>query len=338
MDSFSASLSKLEAIANTAFRLILLSLLLVLVNFSLKVNAQTWPSKPVKLIVGFSAGGPTDLIARGFGDYAAHELGQPLIIDNKPGANTIIAAEAVASSNDGHTLLIAATNHTMIPALYQSRVKFDAIKSFKPICTFAIAPTVLVIRPSLKIRTLTQFIQYAKNSPNSLTYGTPGIGSSVHFASESFTKLAGIKLTHIPYKGASQVISDLLANQLDASFASLGSVLQQIKSGRLIALAIASPERSSLLPEIPTFKESGLGKYSADAWYGMLAPANIPSDVLQTLEKVALAYVALPSTHEKLHLLGLEPQAICGAAFAKQITSEVKMYSQLAKQLNLTIE
>lgn len=299
---------------------------------------SAWPSKPVKLVVGFSAGGPTDVVARGFAEQAARDLGQPVVVDNKPGANTIIAAEAVATSNDQHTLLVAATNHTMIPALYQNRVKFDALKSFKPICTFAVAPTVLVVGPSMPVKTLAEFVQKAKATPQAVTYGTPGVGSSGHFFSESFARIAGVRMNHIPYKGANQVITDLMGGQVDASFATLGSVLPQLKSGRLTALAISSPNRSAQLPGVPTFEESGIQGYSADSWYGLLAPASLTAPALKTLETASQAYLTAPSTAEKLRALGMEPQATCGAAFGDQLAQEVKLYSQIAQDLGLKAE
>jgi tripartite-type tricarboxylate transporter receptor subunit TctC len=297
-----------------------------------------WPSMPLKLVVGFSAGGPTDVVARGFAEQAGKGLGQTVVVDNRPGANTIIAAEAVASATDGHTLLMAATNHVMIPALYSGKVKFDAIRAFKPVCTLAIAPTVLVVGPSTQVKTLNEFVQQAKAKPMSISYGTPGIGSSGHFASESFAQLADIRMTHIPYKGAAPVVNDLMAGQLDASFATLGSVLAQIRSGKLRALAIASPTRSSQVPEVPTFDEAGVKGYSADAWYGVLVPAGTADAHVQALEREARAYLAAAGTTEKLRALGLEPKAVCGAAFGRQMVDEVESYRRIARDLNLKAE
>ena len=301
-------------------------------------SAQAWPTKPIKLVVGFAAGGPTDVVARGFADQASRDLGQPMVVDNKPGANTIIAAEAVAGATDGHTLLMAATNHTMIPALYSSRVKFDAIRSFKPVCLLAAAPTVLVVSPSMSVKTLGEFIRKAKDKPLNVTYGTPGVGSSGHFASELFAQMAGIRMTHVPYKGAAPVITDLMAGHVDASFATLGSVLQQIKSGKLTALAIASPKRNTLLPETPTFDEGGIAGYTADAWYGLLAPASISDAHLQLLQKEALAYVSSAAGSEKLRAIGMEPQTLCGTAFGQQLVREVSTYSQIARDIDLKVD
>lgn len=302
-------------------------------------EATDYPSKPVRAVVGFSAGGPTDVVARAFADFAARSLGKPFVIDNKPGANTILAAEAVASAPaDGYTLLVGATNHTMIPALYSARVKFDSIRSFVPICTVAVSPTVLVVGPSMKTPTLAAFIQQVRAEPGKRTYATPGTGSSGHFASEQFTRLTDTSMNHIPYKGAAQVVTDLMGGQVDSSFATLGSVLPQIQAGKLTALAVAAPQRSSLLPQVPTFEEAGVKGYRADAWYGLLAPAGTPPAVIATLQKTAQAFVQAPATQEKLKGLGMEAQSVCGSAFGDQLQREVKSYTQLARELDIKAE
>ncbi|SEB15925.1 tripartite tricarboxylate transporter substrate binding protein [Variovorax sp. YR216] len=302
-------------------------------------DAANYPSKPVRVIVGFSAGGPTDVVARAFADFAARSLGKPFVIDNKPGANTILAAEAVASAPaDGYTLLVGATNHTMIPALYSARVKFDSVRSFVPICTVAVSPTVLVVGPSMKTPNVAAFLQQVKAEPGKRTYATPGTGSSGHFASEQFTRLTGTRMNHIPYKGAAQVVTDLMSGQVDSSFATLGSVLPQIQAGKLTALAVASPQRSSLLPQVPTFEEAGVKGYRADIWYGLLAPAGTPPEVVATLQKTAQAFAQAPATQEKLKGLGMESQSVCGSAFGDQLQREVQSYRQLAHELDIKAE
>lgn len=304
-------------------------------------SAQTaaYPTKPVRIVVGFSAGGPTDVVARAFADFASRALGQPFVVDNKPGANTILAAEAVASAPaDGYTLLVGATNHTMIPALYSARVKFDAVRSFAPICTVAVSPTVLVVGPALQTPTLAAFLQQVKAAPGQRTYATPGTGSSGHFASEQFTRLTGTTMNHIPYKGAAQAVTDLMGGQVDSSFATLGSVLPQVQSGKLTALAVASPRRSALLPKVPTFEEAGVKGYSADAWYGLLAPAGTPPAIVAALEQAAQAFAQAPATVDKLRGLGMDAQSVCGASFGTQLQREVQNYSRIARELDLKTE
>ena len=187
------------------------ALLAWMVATAAAAQPTSYPAQPVRLVVGFAAGGPSDLVARAFADHAAKPLGQPLIVENKPGANAVLATEAVAAARpDGHTLLAAATNHTMIPALYGGRIKFDAARSFVPVCTLAGSGTVLVVGPSLPVKTVAEFIERAKAKPDSITYATPGQGSSPHLATEQFRKLAGLSLVHVPYKGAAPAVTDLL--------------------------------------------------------------------------------------------------------------------------------
>lgn len=302
-------------------------------------GAQTWPNKTVRIVVGFSAGGPTDVVARAFAEHASRALGQPVIVENKPGANTILAAEAVASAPaDGYTLLMAATNHTMIPALYSTRVKFDAVRSFAPICTLAVSPTVLVTGPSMNVKTLNTFMQQVREVPGQRSYGTPGSGSSGHFASEQFLRMTNLSMNHIPYKGATQVVTDVMGGQLDSSFATLGSVLPQVQAGKLTAIAVASPRRSALLPNVPTFAEAGVKGYSADAWYGLLAPAGTPVAVMQSLQKIARQYTEQTTTVTKLQGMGMEPQSTCGEVFGNEMDRDAKAYTKLAHELNLKVE
>lgn len=304
-------------------------------------SAQTtaYPSQPIKLIVGFAAGGPSDLVARAFADHAAKPLGQPVIVDNKPGANAVLATEAVAASRpDGLTLLAAATNHTMIPALYGGRIKFDAAKSFVPVCTLANSATVLVVGPSLPVKTVAEFMERAKAKPDSLSYATPGQGSSPHLATEQFRRLAGVSMLHVPYKGAAPAVTDLLGGQVDLSMATVGSVLPHIRSGKLKALAVASRQRSALLPEVPTFDEAGIKGFVVDTWYGLLAPAGTPADALRMLTREASDFVRSTAVRERLAGAGLEPGGLCGEPFAAQISREIDTNTRIARELNLKVE
>ena len=301
--------------------------------------AQAYPAKPVKLVVGFAAGGPTDVVARAFADQASRSLGQPFVVENKPGANTILAAQAVASAPaDGYTVLFGATNHTMIPALYGDRVKFDAVKSFQPICSVATSPTVLVVGPSIPAITLGDFLAKVRAEPGRVSAGTPGVGSSGHFATEMFARANGLRFNHVPYKGAAPAVNDLMGGQLDSSFATLGSVLPQIEGGKLTALAVAATRRSALLPQVPTFAEAGAGDLSADAWYGVLAPAGVPTPVVEALQRASTAFANSRATTDKLRTLGLEASPLCGAPFAEQVAQEAAAYTRIATELNLKAE
>lgn len=313
----------------------------LLITASVQAQAQapaTWPTQPVRLLVGFTAGGPTDIVARALAEPLGKALGQPVIVDNRPGANTIIAAQAVAQAKDGHTLLMAATNHTMISALYSRQIQFDPVKSFKAVCRIGATPTVLVVGPQTGLSRLADFLAKARSQPGAVTYASPGLGSSVHFAGEDFAQRAGLQLTHVPYKGAAPAIADVMAGQVMASFASLGSVLPSIKSGKLLALAVASPQRVSALPQVPTFEESGIKGYRADAWYGVLAPAQTPEAVLKKLQTEVSRFVASPAGADRLQQLGMDPMLACGDEFDRQIAAEATHWSQLARQLKISDE
>ncbi len=299
----------------------------------------SYPQQPVKLVVGFAAGGPSDLVARAFAEQAGKSLAQNFIVENKPGANAVLATEAVAAAKpDGLTVLAAATNHTMIPALYGSRIKFDAAKSFVPVCTLASSATVLVVGPSLPVKTVGEFLDRVKAKAGAATYASPGQGSSPHLATEQFAKLAGVAMVHVPYKGAAPAVTDLIGGQVDLSFATLGSVLPHLKSGKLTALAVASRQRSALLPQVPTFDEAGIRGFVIDTWYGLLAPAATPADVVRVLTREANDFARAPGVRERLASAGLEPQALCGDNFAAQIVREIDTNARIARELNLKAE
>jgi tripartite-type tricarboxylate transporter receptor subunit TctC len=298
-----------------------------------------YPQQPVKLVVGFAAGGPSDIVARAFADQAAKSLSQTVIVENRPGANAVIATEAVAAAKpDGLTLLAAATNHTMIPALYAGRIKFDAAKSFVPVCTLASSATVLVVGPAMPVRTVAEFLDRVKAKPGTATYATPGQGSSPHLATEQFRKLTGVSMVHVPYKGAAPAVTDLLGGQVDLSFATVGSVLPHIRSGKLTALAVASRQRSALLPQVPTFDEVGVKGFVIDTWYGLLAPADTPPEALRVLTREAQGFAQSTAMRERLAGAGLEPQGLCGEALATQIAHEIDANTRIARELNLKAE
>ena len=319
--------------------LVLAALTATLIATSAAAQTPAAPSQPVRLVVGFAPGGPSDIVARAFADHAAKALGQTFIVENKPGANAVLATEAVASAKpDGLTLLAAATNHTMIPALYGERVKFDAARSFVPVCTLASSATVLVVGPSMPVKTVTEFLERVKARPDSATYATPGQGSSPHLATEQFRKLTGVSMVHVPYKGAAPAVTDLIGGQVDLSFATLGSVLPHLKSGKLKALAVASRQRSALLPDVPTFEEAGVKGFVIDTWYGVLAPAGTPPDALRALTREATEFSRSAAMRERLAGAGLESGGLCGEPFAAQIAREIESNARIARELKLKVE
>ena len=298
---------------------------------------DAYPAKPIRLVVGFPAGGPTDVVARAFGDFAARSLGQPVVVDNKPGANTILAAEAVASAPpDGYTLLLGALNHTMIPALYSNRVKFDALRSFAPVCSLAVSPTVLVVGPSMPVRTLPEFLAAVRAKPGERTYATPGSGSGGHFASEQFNRLAGTRMNHIPYKGAAQAVTDLMGGQVDMAFTNIAGAIPMMKNPKLRVIAVSTLKRSSAIPEVPAVSETVAG-YDLNAWWGLMAPAGTPKPVVDRLQQEIAKVMRARDMEQRLREMGLEVEASTPEQFAAVVRGDMVKWAAIVKSRNIKL-
>ncbi len=324
----------------TRRRLGLLTLPLLLAAAA-PVRAQDpgYPGQPIRMVVGFPAGGPTDVAARVIADKLARSMGQPVIVDNRPGANATIAAEAVARAKpDGYTILMAATNHTINAVLYKN-LKFDSEKGFAPITEVAVAPTVLVVNPRFPAKTLPEFIALVRAKPGKYSYASAGSGGTPHLSAEMFKQLTGTSMLHIPYKGAAPAVADLLGGQVDLYFATLGSVLPQLQGGQLRAIAVAAPRRSKLLPQVPTFLEGGVEDFRLDSWYGLLAPAGTPSGIVDRLYTEISKAVNSTDYQEKLENAGLEPVKDSNPQrFAEQISEEITAFRKVVRASNLTID
>lgn len=245
--------------------------------------AQGFPTKPIRLVVPFPAGGGTDNLARALGEGLATELGQPIVVDNKAGAGTVIGNDVVAKSPpDGHTLLLNTSAFSIVPSLFP-KLPYAQDKAFAPIMLLGRAPNVAVVRTSSPLKSGADLLDQARAQPGKLTYGSAGNGTSTHLAAELLKLTAKIQVTHVPYKGASPVVNDLLGGQIDLAFATLPSVAPFISNGKLRALAVTSAARSPLLPDVPTFAESGVPGYQADVWYAVFAPAGTPAAVVDQL-------------------------------------------------------
>ncbi|WP_232540060.1 tripartite tricarboxylate transporter substrate binding protein [Azohydromonas aeria] len=245
--------------------------------------AQGFPTKPIRLVVPFPAGGGTDNVARALGEGLAKELGQPIVVDNKAGAGTVIGNDTVAKSPpDGHTLLLNTSAFSIVPSLFP-KLPYAQDKAFAPIVLIGRAPNVAVVRADSSLKSGADLLVQARTKPGKLTYGSAGNGTSTHLAAELLKLTARIQVTHVPYKGASPVVNDLMGGQIDLAFATLPSVAPFIANGKLRALAVTSAARSPLLPDVPTFAESGVPGYQADVWYGVFAPAGTPAAVVDQL-------------------------------------------------------
>lgn len=302
-------------------------------------EGAAFPTQPIRMVVGFPAGGPTNVSARLIADSLSRSLGQPVVVDNKPGANATLAAELVARAKpDGYTILMAATNHPINASLYKN-LKFDSDKSFAAITAVAIAPTVLVVNPNFPAKTYAEFIALMKANPGKYSYASAGSGGTPHLSAEMFKSLTGTSIVHIPYRGAAPAVTDLIGGQVDMSFATLGSVLPQLRAGQLRAIAVASPERSRLLPDVPTFEESGLKNFRLDSWYGLLAPAGTPKPVIDRLYTEIIKAVSSSAYQQKLNAAGLEPVTTSNPTqFGEQLRQEIATYGALVRANHVSID
>lgn len=294
-----------------------------------------YPSKPVRVIVGYSAGGPTDLVARMIAAHLQTRLGQPFVVDNRPGAGSNIASEAVAAAPaDGYTLLVAAAPLTMNSYVYK-KLKFDAVKSFTPISKLSSSPGVLAVRPDLNVGNVQDLIALAKKEPGKLTYGTTGLGGSQHMATELLQRLTGVRLTHIPYKGASNVMTDLIAGHVDLAFVSASGAMPHLQAGKVKSLAVAGPLRLSGLPDVPTFTQAGFPAMVSDSWNGLLAPAGTPPAIIKKLHAAAVEALQTPEIKIKLESLGAVVIGNSPDEFRNDIQREVAQWGEQFKTIKI---
>ena len=295
-------------------------------------QAQGFPARPIKLVVPFPAGGSTDMVARLLAERMGPLLGQPVLVDNRGGGGGTLGAEAVAkAAPDGHTLLMATVStHGASPAVYK-KLPYDPVKDFQPITNVMSVPSVLVVHPKVPARTLKEFMALAKASPGKLTFASPGNGSLGHANVENFAHLAGIELLHVPYKGGGPALNDALAGQVDALTDNLPSALPHIQSGKLRALAVLAPQRSKLLPDIPTYRESGFEDMAEGGWFGLLAPAGTPAAVVKTLMQAAHKAMDDAGYKARADSIGGVPMANTPDEFALQIKVALARYERVAK-------
>ncbi|WP_404301267.1 Bug family tripartite tricarboxylate transporter substrate binding protein [Alicycliphilus denitrificans] len=294
-----------------------------------------YPTKPVRVIVGYSAGGPTDAVARLVAAQLQKRLGQPFVVDNRAGAGSNIASEAVAAAApDGYTLLVAAAPLTMNSHVYKN-LKFDAVKSFTPISKLSSAPGVLAVRPDWGLVSVKELVAAAKKEPGKFTYGTTGLGGSQHMATELFQRLAGVKLTHIPYKGASNVMTDLIAGHVDLAFMTATGAMPHLQTGKVKPLAVAGPQRLLGLPGIPTFAEAGYPAMISDSWNGLLAPAGTPEAIVKKLHAAAVEALQMPEIRSKLESQGAIVIGNSPEEFRGDIQREVAHWAEQFKTIKI---
>ena len=269
--------------------------------------AQTYPNKPVKLVVPFPAGGGTDIVGRLIAQKLADEWQQPVVVENKPGANTLIGTEYVASAPaDGYTLLMASPSHTINASLYKN-IKFNTQKAFAGVAVVATGPLVLVVNQSVPAKTVRELLALAKAKPGTLSYASAGTGSSPHLAGELFEYLADVDMMHVPYKGTAPATTDLIGGQVQVAFSPLAGVLPHILSGKLRALALTSPKRLAAMPDLPTIAESGIPGYDVQQWWGIVAPSGTSKEVLKKINADVAKILQIPIVQEQIAKIGAEP-------------------------------
>jgi tripartite-type tricarboxylate transporter receptor subunit TctC len=303
---------------------------------ALGAHAQPFPNKPIKIIVPYTAGGTTDLLARTVGAKLTEKFGQPVVVDNRPGANGMIGMDLVAKAPaDGYTLGLASPGtHGINQTLYKS-MPHDPIKDFAPVSLAVRAPMVLVVNASVPARNVKELVALAKAKPGTLSIASGGSGSSQHLAAEIFKSAAGIDMVHIPYKGGGAAYIDLVGGQVQVMIDAVQQAMPHIKSGKLRAIAVASPQRNPQLPDVPTIAESGVPGYEASAWYGFVAPAGTPKEVVSLLSSEIARILALPDVKQTLAGPGLVPIGSTPEEFAAHIRAETDKYAKVIKSANI---
>lgn len=300
--------------------------------------AQDYPTKPITIIVPFPAGGTLDNLTRSLAQKMSDDFKQPVIIDNKPGAGTVIGTEIVArAAPDGYTLGMVANSFAINPSLYDN-LRYDTVKDFTPVSWVAYTPHLLVANPDVPVKSLADVIATAKSKPGELSFASFGAGTSPHIAIERLKSEAKIDVLHIPYKGQAPALNDLLGGHVDMMFANTPDVLPHVKSGKLRAIALANDTRLESIPDVPTFKEAGVDNMNSNSWYGVIVPSGTPAPIVEKLSAEFVRIVNLPEIRERLLAQGLEPAGTTSAEFAEYLKSEMEMAATVVKASGASVQ
>jgi tripartite-type tricarboxylate transporter receptor subunit TctC len=303
-------------------------------------SAAEFPTRPIRVVVPYAAGGPTDILGRLVAEFLGRDLKQAAFVENKPGAQGAIGAETVARADpDGYTLLVVAGSMIVLNPLLYKTLSYDPARDFRMLALITEVPVVMEVHPSVPARTVAEFVAYAKQHPGKLSFGSAGTGGTIHLAGEMFKQMAGIEMTHVPYKGAAPALIDLLAGNIQLMFDSVGTALPSVRSGMLRALGVSSARRISDLPEVPTIAESGYPDYLVSVWFGVAAPARMPDDVAQVLRASldrAMSDDAFRESLEKIGYSVLRPRS--AAAIAEFIDDDRARWSAVIKAQNISLD
>jgi len=300
-------------------------------------RAETYPARPVRILVGFAAGGNFDLVARLIGQSLSERLGQPFVIENRPGASSNLATEAaIRAPGDGYTLLMCGAVNAINATLFE-KLNFDFVRDIAPISGLVRFPNVMTVGPSFPAKTVPEFIAYAKANPSKINHGSSGNGTTQHLAGELFKMMTGVSFAHVPYRGASQAITDLLGGQVQVLFEPLPASIEHIKSGKLHALAVTTAKRSEALPDLPAVGEFVVG-YEASGWTGLCAPKNTPVEIVGTLNRAVQSSLADPKTRGRLADLGATTLAGSPVEFGQLIAAETEKWAKVIRAANIRVE
>ena len=315
-----------------------LAIAMILLSTSPAFAQGTYPTKPIRIISIFAPGGGNDVICRLVAQQLTERLKQQVIVENRVGANGIVGSEVAArSAPDGYTFTLIPSGHTVNASMYK-KLPFDSIRDFTPITLAGAGPLVLAVHPSLPAKNVKELIAVAKARPGQLTYVSSGVGASGHLAGALFDSMTGTKMVHVPYKGMSLAVSDLMGGQVSMTFGTSLSVIPHVRTGRLRALATTGAQRSPALPDLPTIAESGLPGYEASLWYGFVGPARMPPEIVQRLNTEIAAILAQPDTREKLASQGVDARSTTPDEFARILTADVARWAKVVQKLGLQAE
>jgi tripartite-type tricarboxylate transporter receptor subunit TctC len=300
--------------------------------------ADPWPTRPIKMLVSYPAGGANDLVARSVAGAMTDALGATVVIDNRSGAAGVIGAEAAAKSPpDGYTLYMMSSSQVLAPSL-RKVLPYDPVRDFAAIALAARSSYVLVVHPSVPLRSMAELIAFAKANPGKLNYASSGTGAGPHLATALFASMAGVELTHVPYRGDTPALADLVAGQVQMAFMSMAPVIPHVKSGALRGLAVASAKRSLMLPDVPTVAEAGLPGYDVGSWWGLVAPINTPGEIIERAEGVVVPFLRAPATAARFREMGLDPGELGASAFQRYIASEKDKLADVVKRAGIVPE